>query len=316
MRAKPPAVSVTPVSREIELRRHTTPTATFSPTRGWRQRWRSEHASEAATSSRSRPAPSARRRRSPASSPRSASRCSTASWSSRVCAPRSRTAGARRTRRPQAARSPHYATPTPSSSRRIPSGSASHSVASSTLCPMTPAPSSSATVRRTRPPSSASRAKLWAPLAKGRRRCPRQGRQLQGRTPRVGSCYSAVSTLARQAPLPQPPHAERADVRQNFGPAVRLQSGRIALPASTLRTGAARKERPPRSSTEEERGERACSRMTRCLLPDAHDQADHEQLHEPVAAVDGSELPRRVLPDHRARPEHKREPDPEREPEQ
>jgi hypothetical protein len=40
------------------------------------------------------------------------------------------------------------------------------------------------------------------------------------------------------------------------------------------------------------------------------------QLHEPVAGVDGGELPRRPLREHRAGPEHEWEPDPERDPEQ
>jgi hypothetical protein len=115
-----------------------------------RQRWRSAHASGALTHSPSRAAPSGRRRRSPASSPRSASRCRAASLSSRACGRRSRTAGARPTRRQEAARSGRCARPIRNSSRRTRRRLGAALVRVLEACPTAAVPSSSATARRTR----------------------------------------------------------------------------------------------------------------------------------------------------------------------
>jgi len=155
MRMGPVAVTVARVAKEIELRRHTDADEDVLTAEGVAAALEIAHASEATTSSRSRPARSVRPRRSPASSPPSASKCRSASWSSRACARRLRTAGARPTRRLVAAHSGPYARPILSSSRKTRSGSAPRSDASSTACPTAAVPSSSATARRMRPPSLA-----------------------------------------------------------------------------------------------------------------------------------------------------------------
>ena len=96
MRAKPLAVSVTPVSREIELRRHTDADGDVLTDEGVAAalelgaRLRGGYQLAVSTGAQRATQTLA------CSSPRSASRCRVASWSSRVCGRRSRTAGARR----------------------------------------------------------------------------------------------------------------------------------------------------------------------------------------------------------------------------
>ncbi len=211
MRAKPLAVSVTPVSREIELRRHTDADGDVLTDEGVAAalelgaRLRGGYQLAVSTGAQRATQTLA---------------CFLAALGEQVPGGVVVESGLRSqvedrwrappTRRREAARSRHYATPTPSSSPRTPSGSASHSVASSTLWPTTAAPSSSATARRTRPPSSASPAKIVAPLAKGA--VPRQRPNSRTTVLTRGSSTLKPSSLARtptpRLRSPQPPHAE------------------------------------------------------------------------------------------------------------
>lgn len=54
-----------------------------------------------------------------------------------------------------------------------------------------------------------------------------------------------------------------------------------------------------------------CSCGLPLLAPQAHDRRDHEQLHEPVACMNGSHLPRDVLPEDRPREQNHGKPDPQ-----
>jgi hypothetical protein len=204
VKAGPFGVSVAEVGREIGVRRHTDADGDVLTAEGLRRRSRLAPASRAATTSRSRRARSGRRRRLPASSRRSANQCRVASWSSQACGRRSRTGGAPRTKRRAAAGWRHYARPILSSSHRTRSDWAPRSAESSTTCPTAATPTSSATVRRTRPPYSASPRDRRA-ARKGRRR-PRPDRQqrLSGRdhrlTVRALCCRSRAATTPHGQP--------------------------------------------------------------------------------------------------------------------